>query len=57
MNDFDTVNKLLAQYKCSVDAQGDTGLMVATQAGLLGMVRLLAPLRADLAHLPAVQLL
>lgn len=43
MNDFDTVNKLLAQYKCSVDAQGDTGLMVATQAGLLGMVRLLAP--------------
>ncbi|EFO63962.1 Hypothetical protein GLP15_18 [Giardia lamblia P15] len=43
MNDFDTVNKLLAQYKCSVDVQGDTGLMVATQAGLLGMVRLLAP--------------
>lgn len=43
MNDFDTVNKLLGQYKCSVDAQGDTGLMVATQAGLLGMVRLLAP--------------
>lgn len=43
MNDFDTVNKLIGQYKCSVDAQGDTGLMVATQAGLLGMVRLLAP--------------
>lgn len=43
MNDFDTVNRLMGQYKCSVDAQGDTGLMVATQAGLLGMVRLLAP--------------